>query len=72
MARFPGSGKSTLSKIMSKETGAVVIDRDVIKSSMLNNNLTNEIATDISYKVTFDLAAYYLSLGQSVIIDTPC
>lgn len=72
MAGFPGSGKSTLSKIISKETGAIVIDRDIIKSSMLNNNLTNEIASDISYKVTFDLASYYLSLGLSVIIDTPC
>ena len=72
MAGFPGSGKSTLSKIISKETGAIVIDRDIIKSSMLNNNLTNEVASDISYKVTFDLASYYLSLGLSVIIDTPC
>jgi len=72
MAGFPGSGKSTLSKRFSKMTGAIVIDKDVIKSSLLDAQLATEDAAKISYDVTFDLAKYYLGTGTSVIIDTPC
>ena len=72
MAGYPGSGKSTLSKKIANRTGAIVIDRDIIKSTMINSKIPNDIAADVSYNVVFDLAEFYLGMGKSVIIDTPC
>lgn len=72
MSGFPGSGKSTLAQRIAKHTNSIVIDRDVIKSSMLNSGIKDQLLADASYLVVFDLAGYYLSKGISVIIDTPC
>lgn len=72
MAGFPGAGKSTLSKRIANETGAIVIDRDIIKNAMLSSGLTGDLLAEASYKVVFGLAGFYLRLGNSVIIDTPC
>lgn len=72
MSGFPGSGKSTIAQLIGKHTNSIVIDRDVIKSSMFNSGIKDQLLADASYLVVFDLAAYYLSKGTSVIIDTPC
>ncbi|NLY44515.1 MAG: ATP-binding protein [Tissierella sp.] len=72
MAGFPGSGKSTIAKLIARNTNSIVIDRDIIKSSMLNSGIKDQLLADASYLVVFDLAAYYLKEGISVIIDTPC
>ena len=72
MAGFPGSGKSTIAKLIARNTNSIVIDRDIIKSSMLNSGIKDQLLADASYLVVFDLAAYYLEQGISVIIDTPC
>jgi predicted kinase len=72
MAGFPGSGKSTLAKEISKHIDVVVIDRDVIKSSMTEAGVGADIVANASYSVTFSLCRFYLSIGKSVIIDTPC
>lgn len=69
MSGFPGSGKSTLAQRIAKHTNSIVIDRDVIKSSMLNSGIKDQLLADASYLVVFDLVAYYLSKGISVIID---
>jgi predicted kinase len=72
MAGFPGSGKSTLAKEISKNMDIVVIDRDVIKSSMLESGVDSDVINNASYHVAFSLCKYYLSINKSVIIDTPC
>ncbi|MDR7871466.1 MAG: AAA family ATPase [Tissierellaceae bacterium] len=72
MAGFPGSGKSTIARLIAKNTNSIVIDRDIIKNSMLSSGIEGQLLADASYIVTFDLAAYYLEQGISVIIDTPC
>jgi predicted kinase len=72
MAGYPGSGKSTLSREIAKRTGAIVIDRDVIKTSMIKSNVPDSIVANASYSVVFDLAKFYLGMQISVIIDTPC
>lgn len=72
MAGFPGSGKSTISKEIAKRINAVVIDKDILKSSMLENGLSNEISSKLAYDVMFDLGKFYLEQGRSIIFDTPC
>lgn len=72
MAGYPGSGKSTISKKIAKRMNAIVIDRDVVKTSMMNSKVSNDIVNNASYMVVFDLAEFYLDMGISVIIDTPC
>lgn len=72
MAGFPGSGKSTISTLISKNMGTVVLDRDVIKNSMLEAGIEGQILADASYKVVFELASDLLGKGLNVIIDTPC
>jgi predicted kinase len=72
MAGFPGSGKSTLAKEISKHIDVVVIDRDVIKSSMTESGVDLAIVANASYNVVYSLCRYYLSINKSVIIDTPC
>lgn len=72
MAGFPGSGKSTLAKEISKHIDAIVLDRDIIKSSMIESGVDNNIVAEASFTVVFSLAKYYLALNKNVIIDTPC
>lgn len=72
MAGHPGSGKSTLSKRIGKSSNAIVIDRDIIKTSMINSKVAEDLVAGASYDVTYALAEFYLGMGLSVIIDTPC
>lgn len=72
MAGHPGSGKSTLSKRIAKDLGAIILDRDIIKTSMINSNVPENIINSASYDVVFELAKFYLRLNNNVIIDTPC
>lgn len=72
MAGFPGTGKSTVSNLISKHTGAIVLDRDVVKNAMLNCGIEGQVLADASYNVVFEMGSDYLSKGNSVIIDTPC
>ena len=72
MAGFPGSGKSTMASKIEKHTDSIVIDRDVIKTSLLDAGIKDPLLTELSYKVSFDLVEYYLGKGRSVIIDTSC
>jgi len=72
MAGFPGSGKTGLAELIAIETGAIVIDRDVIKNAMLGFGLEAKILAEVSYNITFELAKKYIDGGKSVIIDTPC
>lgn len=76
MSGFPGSGKSTLARKIALQTGAVVIDHDVIKSALLegiaNNELDLNLAGKISYQIDWALVESNLAHGKSVILDSPC
>jgi len=72
MSGFPGSGKSTISKEIARKINAIVIDKDIFKSTMLENGISNEVASKLSYDMLFDLSKFYLDQGKSVILDSPC
>ena len=75
MTGEPGSGKSTLAKAIGRETGAIVIDKDIIKSRILDGDefgldeLPELIAAPLHHALVFDLAGAFLSQGFSVVID---
>lgn len=76
MSGCPGTGKSTLSRQIGKRTGAVLIDHDIVKSSLLNSiediPIDMNIAGRISYNIDWSLIEFHLSQGQNVVFDSPC
>ncbi|KAA0965457.1 ATP-binding protein [Sporosarcina sp. ANT_H38] len=76
MSGFPGSGKSTLARLLSKKTGAIIIDHDIVKSSLLKSLESNKVAADtvgkISYDIEWAIIDFHLSQGLNVIFDSPC
>jgi predicted kinase len=37
MSGFPGSGKSTLSRLIAKSTRAIIVDHDIVKTALLES-----------------------------------
>lgn len=76
MSGFPGSGKSTLAKEIAKRTGAIIVDHDISKSALLHSvgdgNIDPKLAGKISYNIDWSFIDFQLSLGNSVIFDSPC
>jgi uncharacterized protein len=78
MAGEPGTGKSTLATAIGRAIDAVVLDKDVIKSRILDGDkdlplagLSESIAAPLAYAVFFDLAAVLTVQGFSVVMDSP-
>ncbi len=65
MSGLPGSGKSTLSRQIAKNTGAVVIDHDIVKTALLESleirQIETEAAGGISYEIEWVLIDFHLS-----------
>ncbi|AWE07145.1 ATP-binding protein [Lysinibacillus sp. 2017] len=76
MSGVPGSGKSTLAREIAKRTGCIIVDHDIVKTALLNSmeeiNMDGKLAGKISYNIDFSLVDFHLSLGQNVILDSPC
>jgi len=71
MAGVPGSGKSALARLIGASTGAVVIDKDVLKSALLDTGASEELAGPASYEAFFALAGHLLGQDRSVVLDSP-
>ena len=71
MAGHPGSGKSTLARAIGEATGAVVLDKDVIKTGLLENGLPEETAGPLAYALFFRTALSLAKQGFSVVLDSP-
>jgi predicted kinase len=72
MAGLSGSGKSNLALAMGKRLGWPVLDKDSVKSPLLELGASEGLAGQASYVVLYELARD-LIVGQrlSVILDTP-
>ena len=74
MSGVPGSGKSTLANNISKFIDVVIINTDVIKSSILEScqGIDFKDAGKFTYNVAYAMAKDYLKQGKNVILDSPC
>ena len=68
MKGFAGSGKSTLSRALSKQLGWPVIDKDDVKD-LLDGHV--QAAGPLAYKIMFNIARRQLLQGFNVICDSP-
>ena len=65
---LPGTGKSSLSYRLARETGWVVAAKDQFDQTLKAQGLVDAPPT-LAYELMFDLAALNLALGVSVILD---
>ena len=75
MSGVPGSGKSTLARMIAKETGAVIIDHDIVKTAFLESwegDIDPRAAGKVCYSIEWSLIDFHLSQGHNVILDSPC
>jgi len=66
---LPGTGKSTLARLLATDTKAVWLRIDEIEGAMRRNGLTPEQTGVAAYSVAHDIAASHLRRGLTVIAD---
>jgi predicted kinase len=71
MAGMPGSGKSALARVIGHATGAVVLDKDVLKTAVLEAGVEEGLAGPAAYEAFFGLAGHLLGQGHAVVLDSP-
>jgi hypothetical protein len=52
-------------------TGAVIVDKDIVKSPLVEAELPDEKAGSLSYEVLMGMARHLLEQGNSVVLDSP-
>jgi predicted kinase len=72
MSGAPGSGKSTMSRLLRDSLGGVVIDHDILRSPLLECNVPFDQAAKQAYQIQWRLAQDFVKQGLNVIIDSPC
>lgn len=71
MRGFPGTGKSTIARLLASALHASLIDRDIIRQTAVHVLGELPQVGQFSYELMFALAREQLSLGLSVVVDTP-
>ena len=72
LSGVPGSGKSTLARSVAEATGFVVVDTDVLKSSIIDSGVSIAAAGRVTYAAALALAGDLLVQGRGVLLDSPC
>jgi predicted kinase len=69
---LPGTGKSRVARFVGKELHAPVIDKDVIKSALLERGEEDwNRSGSLSYTIIRELAHELLKQGFDVVVDSP-
>ncbi|KAK3292299.1 uncharacterized protein B0H64DRAFT_226156 [Chaetomium fimeti] len=72
MSGAPGSGKSTMANLLRQPLGAVVIDHDIVKSTLLADDVSFNQAARLAYNLGWALAGSMMRQGLNVIVDSVC
>ncbi|KAH6856752.1 hypothetical protein B0I37DRAFT_368254 [Chaetomium sp. MPI-CAGE-AT-0009] len=73
MSGAPGSGKSTMANLLRQPLGAVVIDHDIVKSTLLvDDNVSFNQAAKLAYNLGWALAGSMMRQEYNVILDSVC
>lgn len=70
MHGHPGSGKSLVARGIAGATGAIVLDRDVVKSTMLEYGHDDDDIAPVAYEICLRMAGEIARQGYSVILDS--
>lgn len=73
MSGAPGSGKSTMAKLLQQSIGGIVVDNDIIKSCLLEDS--TEAWDQVSrraYRLQWMWAEEAAKQGLNVIVDSTC
>lgn len=71
MRGFPGSGKSTIARLLAASLHAPLIDRDILRQTAVDVFGNVPQVGHFSYELMFTLAREQLQLGLSVVVDSP-
>lgn len=71
MRGYPGTGKSTIARLLAAALHAPLIDRDIIRQMAVDIFGDLPEVGRFSYELLFALAREQLRLGLSVVVDTP-
>ncbi len=65
----PGTGKTTLSRMVAAELRAAILRVDVVEAAVVRHGLGDHPVGPIGYAVVHDLAAACLGVGTTVVVD---
>ncbi|MFL5625116.1 MAG: AAA family ATPase [Ktedonobacteraceae bacterium] len=71
MRGYPGTGKSTIARAIAATLHAPLIDRDILRQKAVDIFGDHPQIGRFSYEMMFALTKEQLSLGLSVVVDTP-
>ena len=71
MRGYPGTGKSTIARAIAIALHAPLIDRDILRQRAVDTFGEDQAVGRFAYELMFALAREQLSLGLSVVIDSP-
>ena len=72
LSGLPGSGKSTLAYEIANAADFVVVNTDVLKSSLIGSGVDVSDAGAATYAAALGLSSDLVAQGKSVILDSPC
>lgn len=71
LAGPPGCGKSRLARAVAAARPAIIVNSDVVKSTLLDADVPWKLAGPAAYQTLFALAGDLLQQGNNVILDSP-
>lgn len=67
---LPGTGKSTIARLLAERMGAVYLRIDRIEQAIRDSGLIKNDVADAGYRVAYGLAEDNLKLGRAVVADS--
>ncbi|GAA0590086.1 AAA family ATPase [Kribbella sandramycini] len=72
MSGLPGAGKSTIARHVATTHRAIVVDYDILKSTLLDTGFDFPASTRAAYALMYAEARHLLTQGHPVVMDSPC